>query len=71
MVTDTQGAAIAKAKIVATEKRTGARSETASEDSGAYTIPFLAPGEYQITAEAAGFKTFVRTGVSLGMGVLA
>ena len=67
-VTDPQGAAIAKAKIVATETRTGAKSETASETSGAYTIPFLAPGEYQISAEAPGFKTFLRRGLSLGMG---
>jgi hypothetical protein len=67
-VTDAQGAAIPKAKIVAVETRTGAKSETVSEASGAYTIPFLAPGEYQITAEAPGFKKFVRQGASLGMG---
>lgn len=67
-VADAQGAAIAKAKVTATETQTGAKSETVSEASGAYTIPFLAPGDYQITAEAPGFKKFVRVGVSLGMG---
>lgn len=67
-VTDTQGAAIPKAKVVATEKNTGAKSDTVSENSGAYTIPFLAPGDYEVTAEAPGFKKFVREGVSLGMG---
>jgi len=49
-VTDAQGGGIAKAKIIATETRTGAKSETVSEASGAYTIPFLAPGEYEIAA---------------------
>jgi hypothetical protein len=67
-VTDAQGAAVAKAKIVATETRTGAKSETVSEASGAYTIPFLAPGEYEIAAEVPGFKRSVRQGMTLGMG---
>jgi hypothetical protein len=67
-VSDAQGAAMAKVKIVATETRTGAKSETFSEGSGAYTIPFLAPGEYEIAAEAPGFKKFVRQGLTLGMG---
>jgi hypothetical protein len=67
-VTDAQGAAVARAKVVATETRTGTKSETVSENSGAYTIPFLAPGDYQISAEASGFKKFVQNGVSLGMG---
>src|SRR6266481_3198039 len=49
-VTDAQGAAIAKAKIVATEIHTGAKAGAVSADSGSYTIPFLAPGEYEIAA---------------------
>src|SRR5262249_19882462 len=68
IVTDAQGAAIPKARVVATQKETGAKSETFSKTSGAYTLPFLAPGEYEITAEAPGFKKFVRQGGNLGMG---
>src|SRR5215469_8456249 len=49
-VTDAQGAAVAKAKVVATEIRTGAKSEVFSEASGAFTIPFLQPGDYQLSA---------------------
>jgi hypothetical protein len=67
-VTDAQGAAVAQAKIVAIETRTGAKSETVSEASGAYTIPFLAPGDYEITADSPGFKKSVRQGLTLGMG---
>ena len=62
-VTDAQGAAVAKAKIVATETRTGAKSDTVSEASGAYTIPFLAPNTYRVTVNAAGFKSSVHEGV--------
>src|ERR1700709_714295 len=67
-VTDAQGAAIAKAKITATETRTGTKSQGSSESSGAYTIPFLSPGVYEITAEAPGFKRASRTGLSLNAG---
>jgi len=67
-VTDAQGAAIAKAKIVATETHTGVKTTALSEDTGAYTIPFLALGEYEITAEVSGFKTFVRRGITLSAG---
>jgi hypothetical protein len=68
LVTDAQGAGIAKAKIIATEKATGNKSETLSSATGEYTIPFLAPGEYEITAEMAGFKTYRRTGLTLSVG---
>jgi hypothetical protein len=67
-VADQQGAAVAKAKVVATEIRTGLKSETISEVSGTYTIPFLLPGEYEIVIEASGFKTAIRRGVNLSMG---
>src|ERR1041384_6770478 len=67
-VTDAQGAGIGQVRIVATETRTGAKSETHSEPSGAYPIPFLAPGEYEISAEVQGFKNFVRQALSLSMG---
>src|SRR3954462_13206941 len=67
-VTDQQGAAIPKAKIVATETRTGSKSSATAEDTGVYTIPFLAPGEYEIAAEAAGFKRFVRQKLTLSAG---
>ena len=67
-VTDQQGAAIAKAKVVATEVQTGNKSETYTEATGDYTIPFLKPGTYEITAEAAGFKTALRKGLTLRTG---
>jgi hypothetical protein len=67
-VTDAQGAAIAQVKVTATETRTGNKSETVSQATGEYTVPFLTPGEYQIAAEAPGFKQFVRRGITLSMG---
>ncbi|HKE20746.1 MAG TPA: carboxypeptidase-like regulatory domain-containing protein [Bryobacteraceae bacterium] len=67
-VTDEQGAAIPKAAIVATETRTGTRTTAITESTGEYTLPFLAPGEYEISAEAPGFKRTVRQGLTLNAG---
>jgi hypothetical protein len=64
-VIDTTGAAIAKAKVTATETRTGVKTTVNTETSGAYTIPFLPIGEYEISAEAPGFKKFVQSGITL------
>ena len=68
IITDPSGSPIPKAKIVATETRTGTNSSAVSEDTGQYTIPFLAPGEYQISAEAPGFKKELRKGITLSAG---
>jgi hypothetical protein len=67
-VTDRQGAAVAKAKVTATEVDTGVITSTLTETSGAYTIPFLPPGAYSIKAEAAGFKVAIRQGLTLSTG---
>ncbi len=68
IVSDPQGSAIPKAKITATETRTGTKSEAVSGPTGEYVVPFLAPGLYQIAAEAAGFKKYVRQGIELSAG---
>lgn len=55
-VTDATGAAVANAKVTATEASTGALHESATNDSGNYTFPGLQPGPYTVTVEAKGFK---------------
>src|SRR5258706_9979411 len=67
-VTDSQGAAIPKVKITARETQTGNKSETFTSSTGEYSIPFLNPGEYEITAELAGFKVSKRSGLTLSIG---
>jgi hypothetical protein len=67
-ITDRQGAAIPKAKVTAVEVNTDVPATTMSETSGAYTIPFLPPGEYTIKVEAPGFKVAVRQGLKLSTG---
>src|SRR5260370_19099562 len=64
-ITDQQGAAIPGVRVAATETRTGTKPTATSEPTGAYSIPFLAPGQYEITAEVTGFNRFVRRGLTL------
>lgn len=65
-VTDPSGSAVAGVKIAAVERNTGAKSETASGADGGYSLPFLAPGQYNFSAEMTGFKKYVQEGVTIG-----
>lgn len=65
-VTDTQNAVIDGVRILATQIGTEAKFETVSDSSGIYTVPFLPPGSYRLTAESPGFKRYVRDNIAAG-----
>src|SRR5262249_47346495 len=67
-VTDAQGAVIPNARLTVVSESTGAKSETISGTDGVYTVPFLPPGQYSVTAEGPGFKRYVREGLQLSTG---
>ena len=56
LASDPSGAAIPQAKVTVTNKQTGVASVTATNAAGAYTLPNLPPGSYQLAAEAKGFR---------------
>ena len=62
-VTDPTGAGVPNARVVVTQTETHARAQTVSTQDGNYTVPFLAPGVYEIAVEASGFSRFVQDGV--------
>ena len=64
-VTDSAGAMIAGAEVRAVNKETGAAVNSRTNESGAYTLPFLVPGPYDLTAEFTGFKKASRAGVAV------
>jgi len=68
-VTDPSGASIPNAKVIATESNTGAKSEATTSPEGEYTLPFLAPGPYQLTVESQGFKKYTQSGITIGTNV--
>ncbi len=64
-ITDPSGAVIASAKVTATRAETGVAQSTVTTSAGSYTIPRLVVGTYNVTAEAAGFKTGTASGITL------
>lgn len=64
-VTDPSGLAVPHAKVTVNKTDTNTRSETVTGADGNYTLPFLAPGAYELAVEVAGFKKYKRTGIEL------
>lgn len=64
-VTDSSGAVIVGAKVVAVGIDTGEKSETVTTSSGTYHFPELAIGRYNVTVTAAGFTASTSTGVAI------
>lgn len=65
VVTDSTGAVIPNAVVVATNTATGVRAQTVSSSTGNYVIPNLQVGPYEISVAVSGFKTFNRSGINL------
>jgi hypothetical protein len=66
--TDTSGAALVGARVVATRSATASVRETTTDSAGRYTLANLAPGEYRVAIEAPGFasRTLERVVVEVG-----
>ena len=62
------GDAVPGATITVTETRTNRQRLAVSMDDGVYTAPSLAPGEYRLDVELAGFTPVRREGVRLSTG---
>jgi hypothetical protein len=68
MVHDQAGAAAPGATITVTETRTNLRRVLVSTSDGLYTVASLAPGEYRLDVELAGFTPMRREGIRLSTG---
>src|SRR5258708_6238990 len=64
-ITDTSGAVIAGAPIEARQTESGALFQTASTDTGNYTLAQLPVGPYELTVAVQGFKRYVRSGINV------
>jgi hypothetical protein len=56
VASDASGAAIPGAKVTLTSKSTGENQNQTTGDSGLYSFVNLVPGDYEVSAEKAGFK---------------
>lgn len=66
-VTDPQSVGIAGARVTVRNVETGVETVLTTNGSGTYAAPLLIPGNYEITAELAGFKKFIRRGITLSV----
>ncbi len=64
-VTDPAGAVIGGAAIKAKNTATGMEYPTVTTNTGNYTLAQLPTGPYELTVSMSGFKTLVRTGVTV------
>ncbi|MGA9625440.1 MAG: carboxypeptidase-like regulatory domain-containing protein, partial [Bryobacteraceae bacterium] len=64
-VVDQTGAVVVGAKVQAIEMGTNSRYETDTNSDGLYNFPLLLPGQYELRAEAKGFKTFSQQGIQV------
>jgi len=64
-VKDTTGASVPGATVTIRNADTGAVRTVMTDTSGAFDVPELPTGHYEVKAEHQGFKTFVRAGVTL------
>jgi len=62
-VTDASQAAVVGAKVVATERTTNFTRDTVTNGAGAYNLPTLPPGSYNVAVSAPSFQTSTITGV--------
>ncbi len=65
LVSDSTGAIIPNAEVVATNMATGVRVQTKSSGTGNYVIPNLQVGKYSISVSVTGFKSFTRSNIGL------
>jgi len=66
-VTDATGAAIPNAQVIVTNSATGVSRTVTTNSAGAYQVPQLEIGTYNVTVRDSGFKTYQRSGVTLNV----
>ena len=64
-VTDSQGAAVPRAKVTITDTGKGVSFTTATNESGNYSQTHLIVGVYEVRVEASGFTAYVQRNVSV------
>lgn len=64
-ITDPNGAAVAGATVVVKNTGTNISNTVTTNSDGNYTVPFLIPGTYMVTATGTGFKTSTRESVPI------
>jgi hypothetical protein len=67
-VTDTTGAVVPGATVIATAVETGVESKTVTTAAGVYAIPYLPSGVYAVRVTSDGFRPAIAERVTLRVG---
>ncbi len=67
-VADTSGAVIPNAHVVLKHVRTGVHTRVSTNAEGIYEANYMPTGEYTLSTDYQGFKSFSRSGVELRIG---
>lgn len=67
-IQDPSGLAVPKAKVEAEDQATMVHYNAASDDRGEYHILGLPAGQYTLTVEQPGFRTYHQSGITLRLG---
>lgn len=70
-ITDQSRGAMPGVTVVVTNTETNETATAVASADGAYSIPFLQPGVYTLTAELDGFKTYTQEDLRLQVGQTA
>ena len=68
IVSDPSESFIRGATVTAANVATGQARSVITDSNGAYRIPLLPPGEYEVKIEANGFNTQIKKGLTLTVG---
>ncbi|MFN9459009.1 MAG: carboxypeptidase regulatory-like domain-containing protein [Acidobacteriota bacterium] len=71
LVTDESGAAVPAARVAIVNTGTKVRAETTTNETGAYRLPYLPTGPYELTVERDGFDRARVPGIQLTVGLTA
>jgi hypothetical protein len=66
-VTDPSQAAIPGATVTLRNAETGIQRTVPTDETGHYIFQYVVPGRYTLTVQAPGFKTTVRSGITLSL----
>ena len=67
-VTEASGAVVSSATVTVLNTATNSTTTATTNESGAYTVLYLTPGSYSLTAEAKGFKKVIRQNIEVRVG---
>ncbi len=66
-LSDQNGATIPGATVIVKNIETNIAATVRTNDEGRYTVPFLLPGKYSVSATGSGFKTSIRENITVNV----